>query len=207
MHVERHRPSAPAIDVHVGGSPSPAVWMTVSGAQKPGPASVVQVARSDCSAAGTRELETQWAPAHAGEHCGNVLGSMMGGPVYGHAIPDASGWAASKEPASLAHDIGWISQAPVDMPFRGLMHGAHSSSASQVPWLRSGVAGFVSTAPRHLLRQTPEDPPIDAHDLGEYEEPAVMIFAGTHTPALPDESEQVAKFASSLFSTSYPGRQ
>jgi hypothetical protein len=46
-HVERQRPSAPAIDVHVGDTACPSDWMNVSGAQKPGVPLLVQLASWD----------------------------------------------------------------------------------------------------------------------------------------------------------------
>ena len=76
---DRHRPSAPATDVHVGGTPSPAVSVIESGAQKP----PGQVASLDWSAIGTSDDGTQWAPPHAGVQAGNTVGSMIGGPLYG----------------------------------------------------------------------------------------------------------------------------
>src|SRR5580658_11144600 len=77
---ERQRPSAPATDVHVWGTDSPALEEIESGVQKP-PA---HAASLDWSDIGTSDDGTQCAPAHAGLHAGKTDGSMMGGPVYGH---------------------------------------------------------------------------------------------------------------------------
>ena len=43
-HVERQRPSALAIDVHLVGRACPSDWMNVSGAQKPGAPLLMQLA-------------------------------------------------------------------------------------------------------------------------------------------------------------------
>jgi hypothetical protein len=89
MHVERHRPSEPATDVHEGGSPSPPEAMNGSGTQYPssppspppsGPAVGHRVSW-DCSAAGTSEPGTQCDPAHAGVHSAKLVGSIFGGPT------------------------------------------------------------------------------------------------------------------------------
>ena len=77
-HVDKQRPSAPAIEVHELGTEVFAVAMMESGAQMPAPSS--QLANSDCWACGTSELAAQCAPAHAGEHAGREDGSMIGGP-------------------------------------------------------------------------------------------------------------------------------
>ena len=87
-HVDRQRPSAPATEVHVVGTDSPADWTNESGAQKPACPLVLCTTRSsDCIRRGDERDGTQCAPAHAGEHAGNCVGSISGGPVYGQVGP------------------------------------------------------------------------------------------------------------------------
>src|SRR5262245_39197702 len=79
-HVDTQRPSAPAIEVHVGGTKWFAVEITGSGRHKP----FGQVASFARWSAGTKSVGTQCAPPHAGLHAGNVFGSATGGPFHGH---------------------------------------------------------------------------------------------------------------------------
>ena len=75
--VEMQRPSAPATDVHVAGTPLPPLAMKLSGVQKP-PSHAASCA---CCATGMSDEGTQRAPPHTGLQSGNTIGSIMGGPV------------------------------------------------------------------------------------------------------------------------------
>src|SRR6185369_3291303 len=75
-HVDKERPSAPAIDVHDFGTNLPPVEISGSGTQKP----PVHVWSSACSDAGTFAAGTQCALLHAPSHAGKVDGSTTGGP-------------------------------------------------------------------------------------------------------------------------------
>ena len=74
-HVERHRPSAPAIDVHAGGTPSPPDSVIVSARRTPPRRSSSYSSRA--ATAPTKGRATrgrQWAPLQAGLHAGKVTG-------------------------------------------------------------------------------------------------------------------------------------
>jgi hypothetical protein len=106
---DRQRPSDPATDVHVCGTPSPAVSVIESGAQKP----PGHVASFDWSAADTSDAGTQCAPAHAGAHAGNTEGSMIGGPVYGHGKIVGGSWGMSH---AIEHaPVGAVGSAAVGL--------------------------------------------------------------------------------------------
>src|SRR5438309_1675046 len=87
-HVDKQRPSAPATDVHDFGTKFPPVAMSLSGAHSPAaPPLAVHLSSSPCCAAGTLDAGRQCAPPHAGAHASSDVGSMSGGPTYGHMPP------------------------------------------------------------------------------------------------------------------------
>src|SRR5207244_12645912 len=121
--VERHRPSEPATDVHVLGTPSPPVDVIASGAQKPGCPLLEHAASCDCSAVGTSDAGTQCAPAHAGVHGGKMPGSMTGGPEYGQfsSVGGLKGLSQAREHAP----VGFVGSAAT-----GSKQGAQRPSAA-----------------------------------------------------------------------------
>ena len=127
--------------------------MNVSGAQKPGVPLLVQLASSDWSAIGTSEAGTQCAPLHVGLHAGNCVGSMSGGPVYGHAGPPPPS-PDVRLPPSPQMTLSML-HAPVAMFVSGSMHGTHSSPRPHVSCLRRLTCELLETSVMHWLRHTP----------------------------------------------------
>jgi hypothetical protein len=88
-HVEMQRPSAPATEVHVGGTKWLADEMMGSGVQKPPPAHAWS---SFCCAAGTSDAGRQCAAEQVLDaHEGKSVGLMMLGPLYGQAMGAGDG--------------------------------------------------------------------------------------------------------------------
>jgi hypothetical protein len=139
--------------------------MSESGAQNP----PGHAASCDCSAAGTRDAARQWEPAHAGEHAGNVVGSTMGGPVYGHARIVGGCFGASH--AMEQAPVGAVGSLAV-----GSKHGAQRSSAWHVDWGRTATS--EATSGMHVDRQRPSDPATDVHVAGTAFPPLAMSESG-----------------------------
>jgi hypothetical protein len=97
--VDTQRPSAPASDVHVGGTKLLPVAMTGSGRQYP----FGQVESLARWSAGTISADTQCAPPQAGLHGGNAVGSTTFGPVQGQVKVSGGnfGWSQASAHAPV----------------------------------------------------------------------------------------------------------
>src|SRR5579884_2478969 len=143
--------------------------MNTSGTQKP----PVHVASCDCIAGGTSAACRQWAPPKL-PHAGSVLGSMMGGPVYGQAAagaaPSPSGTPPPlldepEPPPSAEHVVGGLkAQAPEGCLVSGLVHGAQSSVAAHVLCVRMLL--YCATCGTQRLRHAPGVPLNAVHEGG-----------------------------------------
>ena len=169
---ERQRPSAgvPVTGAHVGGFQWPALDTMGSGAQKP----PLHVASCDCWATGMSDAGTQCAPPHAGAHAGNTLGSMTGGPVYGHVkiVGGSTGLSHASEHAPVA------ARGSVAV---GLKHGAQRSFEAHVA--RGRRPACAAIAGRHVERQRPSAPAIDVHLGGTLSPPLDVTESGAQKPA------------------------
>src|SRR5262249_12049733 len=81
--LERHRPSAPAIDTQDWGTPPPTAAMMGSGTHSPAPLSAVVQAPGDSGRPGSSSVGTQWEPLQVGLHPAKTVGSNTAGPVQG----------------------------------------------------------------------------------------------------------------------------
>jgi hypothetical protein len=170
--VDTQRPSAPAIEVHVGGTKWFAVEITGSGRHRP----FGQAASFERWSAGTMSAGTQCAPPHAGLQAGNAFGSATAGPFHGHVKMSGGffGWSHASEHAP----VGAIGSLAV-----GSKQGAHFSFAAHTSVGKS--AAFAATLGRQVLTQRPSAPAIDAQVFGTKLLADAMTWSGAQKPGAP----------------------